>query len=339
MYEDIAAGGSLRSVVNWLHESGVSTATGEGRWHAQTVRDMLLRQQYCGRAFAWGWRKRSKGKPQQFDAEKAIPLPDGTVPAIVSEELWEAVQQRLKLNQARATRSAKNPEAALLRGGYVACGHCGRTLQARPRSDGGVQYVCARGKRYGDCPGSTISGQKLDGATWSRVRDILQNPDLLKQELERRKSADPTPRRLEEAERALADLKRQGDNLARSIALVDDEEAAIPLLARLTELKQSRTTVENEIVEFKSQQAHWRDAQLVLSNLSEWTRTVGVNLDRLTWKERRLVLDALGVRLTVFPHGHEPRFVMDAEIPVEVVSPTTSGMRGCRSFRCSGLRG
>jgi site-specific DNA recombinase len=339
MYEHIASGGSLRSVVAQLRANAVPTATGQGQWHAQTVRDMLLRQHYCGRAVAWGWRKRSKGKPQQFDAAKAIPLPEGTVPAIVSEELWEAVQQRLQLNQARATRSAKNPEAALLRGGYVVCGHCGRTLQARPRSDGGTQYVCARGKRYGDCPGTVISGHQLDGAIWSRVRDILQDPDLLRHELERRKDADPTPHQLATAERTLVDLERRGANIARGIAQMDDEEAARPLLEKLTELRRSRIRFEAEITEIKTQQARLRDAQLAVSNLADWTRTVGANLDRLTWKERRLVLDALGVRLTVFPHGHEPRFVIDAEIPIEVVSPTTSGTPACRSSPSSAWRG
>jgi hypothetical protein len=163
----------------------------------------------------------------------------------------------------------------------------------------------------------------------------LQDPDLLRAELERRKESDPTPHQLATAERTLADLKRRSANLARGIAQVDDEDAARPLIEELTELRRSRIRIEAEITEIKAQQARWRDAQLAVRNLADWTRTVGANLDRLTWKERRLVLDALGVRLTVFPHGHEPRFVMDAEIPIEVVSPTTSGMPRFRSFRSS----
>ena len=81
-------------------------------------------------------------RPQWFDPEKAIRLPDGTIPPLVDRATWAAVQAILKRNKAQSIRSAKNPEAALLRGGFVHCGTCGRVMKVRPRSKGGVDYYC-----------------------------------------------------------------------------------------------------------------------------------------------------------------------------------------------------
>lgn len=323
MFETIVAGGTLRKIVSDLRARGVLTPTKHGQWHAQTVRDILLRQHYCGRAYAWGWRKRTKDNPQQFDPDKAILLPPGTVPAIVSEDLWQAAQERLQLNRARSIRSAKNPESALLRGGYVTCGRCGRNMQARPRSNGRIEYLCAHGKRNGDCGGCYISGPLLDAATWKRVESILRNPEIVEQELIRLRKGDPAADDFAAAARVLADIERQSTNIARAIARIDDDDAAAPLLAQLTELKQRRQSMRAEMERIEARHAQWKETQLALDNLVEWTHVVGQNLDAMTWAERRLAMDALGIRVTVFPHGQTPRFVISAEIPLELVSETT----------------
>jgi site-specific DNA recombinase len=339
IFEAIAAGGTLRTAVTDLRRRGVPTPTTRGTWHAQTIREMLMRHHYCGRAYAWGWKKRTKGNPQTFDPDKAISLPEGTAPAIVSEETWQAVQERLKLNILHATRSAKNPESALLRGGYVACGQCGRTVQARPRSNGKIEYLCAHGKRHGDCSGCSISGQWLDSATWERVEHILRNPEIVERELGRVRGTDPAAEDLATASRALAEVERQSANIARAIGRIDDDEGAAPLLAQLTELKQRRQHLNAEIERIEARREQWEQTQIRLDNLVEWTQTVGRNLEAMGWAERRFAMDALGVRVTVFPHGHEPRFLIDAELPLELASGTTNGTPGWRSFRSSGWRG
>jgi site-specific DNA recombinase len=284
---------------------------------------MLLRHHYCGRAYAWGWRKRTHGNPQQFDPAKAIPLPPGTIPAIVSEEMWETVQERMQLNRARAIRSAKNPEAALLRGGYIVCGLCGHNMQARPRSNGKIDYVCGYGNRTGNCPGCTIVTHVLDAATWERVEAILRNPRIVEQEVNRLREADPASDDKVAVNRVLADIERQSTNIARAIAQIDDDEAAAPLISQLTELKQRRQSMLSEMERIEARHIQWEETQLALDSLIEWTRVVSRNLGAMTWAERRLAMDALGICVTVYPRDHEPRFVINAELPLEVVSGTT----------------
>ncbi|MDP9473128.1 MAG: recombinase family protein [Chloroflexota bacterium] len=142
IFADVASGKSLRQIARDLVTEGIPTPTGRGsHWYTSTIAQILHKPAYKGEAYGWGWRKGGT-TPQTFDPSKAIPLPEGTVPPIVDAELWDAVQPILTRNKDRAIRSAKNPEAALLRGGFVQCGYCGQAMYARPRNNSSVEYAC-----------------------------------------------------------------------------------------------------------------------------------------------------------------------------------------------------
>ena len=322
-FERIAAGDSLHGVIRRFRDTGVPTSTGTGQWHAATLRDMLLKSMYFGRAYAWGWRKRTTGKPQQFDAEKAILLPPGTVPAIVSEDVWSAVQARLATNRQQSVRNAKNPEAALLRGGYLICGVCGRTVLARGRSNGKTDYVCTQGKARGNCSGGYIAAHRLDDAVWARVSALLTQPEIVAREVERLRQNDPTTDDLAVVSRSLAEVERQRTNVARAVALMDDEDAMAPLTAQLVVLKDRRDALQAERERIHARRATWEDAQLALDGLDHWCKTVAQNVDSMGWVEKRLAMDALGVRATLYPNGHEPRYLILADIPLDTVLRTT----------------
>src|SRR5690606_32591025 len=161
----------LNKLAAELTQEKVPTPTGRGVWHASTLSNILHSPRYRGEAYGWGIRK-AGARPQMFDPEKAIRLPDGTIPRLIDDSTWEAVQQVLSQNKARSIRSAKNPESALLRGGFVRCGSCGRIMKVRPRSNGGVDYYCDRNRGL-PCPRPTsIMGSVLDRAVWERARAI-----------------------------------------------------------------------------------------------------------------------------------------------------------------------
>jgi len=284
---------------------------------------MLLKSLYCGHAFAWGWRKRTAGKPQQFDADKAIPLPPGTIPAIVSEDVWSAVQSRLAINRQQSVRNALNPEAALLRGGYLTCGVCGRTVIARGRSNGKTDYVCSRGRALGECPGGYIVTHRLDDAVWSRVSALLTRPEIVAQEVERLRRSDPTTDDLAAVSRSLTEVERQQSNLARAMALMDDEEAMAPLAGQLVTLKERRDALLSDQDRIQSRQMAWQDSQMTLDGLGHWCSTVAGNVESMSWSEKRLAMDALGVHATLYPEGHKPRYLITADIPFDTVLRTT----------------
>lgn len=327
VFKAIARGVSLRSVILVLNAEGIPTPTGRGKiWHASTLSAILHKPAYKGEAYGWGLRKGGI-QPQRFDPDKAIRLPDGTIPPLIDAATWEAVQKTLARNKARAIRSARNPEAALLRGGFAKCGYCGSTIRARPTSgtDGArAEYHCASPTREpGSCKGHSIRAHILDAFVWERARDILTDPDIIARELERLRHDDPTETDLLTINRALAELERQQTNLVRAVSLMDDPVATAPLVAQLQSVSDRAKSLQAERQEVLHRRELWQATQTDFDNLLAWCLTVASNVDDLSWEQKRLALDALGFSVRLFAADHSPRFLVTAAIDPSLVTTTT----------------
>jgi site-specific DNA recombinase len=127
-------GGSLRSIAASLYERHIPSPTRSPRWTPAVIRDLLLRPVYSGQAV--GYATRSERRPgggyirRPSGAKERVLLP-GIAPAIVTPQEAATVAQRLATNKAHATRNNRNPEAALLRAGFVKCGHCGWAMSVQ----------------------------------------------------------------------------------------------------------------------------------------------------------------------------------------------------------------
>jgi site-specific DNA recombinase len=322
MFSAIAGGMSLHKLARTLDAEQIPTPTGRGFWHSSTLSNILHRPAYKGDAYGWGIRKAGM-TPQRFDPEKAIRLPNGTIPPLVDAATWDAVQVVLKRNKAQSIRSAKNPEAALLRGGFVRCGTCGRIMHVRPRSDGGVDYYC--GPTHGlPCPRpTTIKGSVLDPAVWHRVRSIITDPLTVSREIARLQANDPTIDEVRSVGRLLDDIERQRRNLTHAVAMLDDADAMVPLVAQLRSLTERRRALEAEHSALQQRQSAWQSVQADLDNLARWCATVSDRVDDLSWDQRRVALTALNFSVAVYPKNHDPRYVITADIDVQTLSTTT----------------
>lgn len=324
IFDALANGVTLRAIAAALTNEGIPTPTQSSpRWHTAVIARMAHHPAYKGQAYGWGIRK-GGAQPQHFDPEKAIELPAGTIPPLVEERTWDAVQLVMTRNKERAIRSAKNPESALLRGGNVRCGYCGVAMYARPRSNGRVDYVCKRNSDFpGSCPNPTIVTHQLDQAVWSKAHEILMNPETILRQLERLQAANPTKEELSAIDAALRSLDKRTAVLVQSISMVSDAEAAAPLISHLEGLTKQGRTLKQERALLLEQQRSWQEHRIQLSSLETWCRTVSKNLEAFDFKQRRMVLDALGFSAKLYRSDHEPRYVISASIDEQLVSPTT----------------
>lgn len=324
IFLEAAGGKGLRQIGAGLTQDGIPTPTGQGtRWQPSTIAHLLHKPAYIGQAFGWGWRKGGV-TPQTFDPAKAIALPEGTIPALIEMETWQGVQAILARNKARAIRNAKNPESALLRGGYVRCGYCGHVMRARPTSNGGTEYVCNQSSHYpGSCRRHSIRASILDAAVWRRAMGILTEPETVAREIERLRTEDPTAHDLATVDRAITGIERQRSNLARAVALLDDEDAAAPLIAELAGLRDRKWQLSAERENMLRRQESWAKNQADLDGLEQWCHTVAKNAANLNYHDKRMALDALGFGVTLYRADHEPRYVITADINPTLVSNTT----------------
>src|SRR5207248_11324125 len=113
--------------------------------------------------------------------EDHVVLPEGTAPAITSEEVFQAVQEQLAVNKQDALRNnkAQKEEIGLLRAGYVRCGICNYTMVVhRKASRRSPEYCCQRKTGQEDLLHhhfTSIVMHTLDAAALEKIIEVVQN--------------------------------------------------------------------------------------------------------------------------------------------------------------------
>ena len=186
-------GMSIRGIAAYLHETGIPTARNKGVWGTTTVTRILSEEFYKGEAvnhrIKWEW---VDGKKKIAKHPSPIPLPEGTVPAIVTSELWSLVAEKRTTAKQDAARRNPEPHSALLRSGFVVCGYCGHVMtvvrynraypDGRRRKNPPPAYRCsvASVRSWQGCNKKpTMTVERLDGIVWEFVRDLLGEHELL----------------------------------------------------------------------------------------------------------------------------------------------------------------
>lgn len=323
IYESLLAGSTLRRTAQILTEEGIPTPTGRAkRWEVTTLHTILKNPVYTGHPVAYRTSvKRVNGKPsvRYRPASEWVSLPEDVAPAIVTNEEFAAVQLQLARNRAASTRHNADPEATLLRCGIGRCGYCNYPLQITRRRGKPHMYRCHPvGRERHDCPSFGVMAHILDRAVWQRVEEILLDPDIIAMEVQRRQTTDPFTNDLASFDRRLKSIEARRQRLARAIAALDDEDASAPLLAELKQLSAEARQLGAERSVFAAQaKARELDTRMLVS-LKTWCGRVAKNLQTLSYKEKRLILEALGVSVRVFRVDHDPRWeIILAPLPIK----------------------
>jgi len=325
MFDMVARGCTLREVERQLNADGIPTPMGRSaHWTFSNIRAMLGHEAYMGTAIQnRHMLRRVNGKTIHSirSAEEHIHFPDGTIPPIVSAEVFAAVQVRLERNRRESVRNSSSPESFLLRGGFIRCGTCGCVVRSRyvananrPRRP---KYVVeSDGAHHRDCPGCAIEAHTIDDAVWEGVKERLGREDIIAAELARLRQSDPTEDDRATVERLIAETTRKRDNLTRALANIDDADAQNSVLVELKAVSQRIRDLEAERDAIATRRDTWQATQAQLDSLNIWLRTVRANLDGLNYDARRDLLTALDLRVTLYPTSHTPRYTITASLPL-----------------------
>ncbi len=182
---------SLSDIVQRLAERQILTPTGKLRWDRATIRGVLYQPAYTGLA-KYGKtrmiprssdRRPKRGDPVTPRREKVAcaTAPEEQesiqVPALVSDDLFRAVAERLEENRLRQ-REQKQGAEFLLSGLLVChlCGsaYCGRRPRRRGTDHRYVYYHCLGTDKYrhgGEtiCHNKTVNGIALEASVWRDV--------------------------------------------------------------------------------------------------------------------------------------------------------------------------
>lgn len=195
---------SLRQVTRRLAQEEVHSAKG-CHWCKETIRKLLVNPAYKGQAVfgksrvgqrklrlrpGRGWPEQPRCAVSRYagKVEDQIVIP---VPAIVTEELFEAVAEQLVENQKRARKQKQGPGYLLQ--GLLECGCCGYAFYGHgisrfARNNAFYPYYRCTGRdrhrHNGEqvCSNKPVRLDRLDAAVWADICELLQNPGALQQE-------------------------------------------------------------------------------------------------------------------------------------------------------------
>ena len=227
---------SINAIARLLNERHVATRTGKGRWERSTVWGMLRNPAYRGIA-CYGKTelrprqritrplRQRKGLPSRDSAGHERPRTEWIevpVPALVSEEMFALAQEQLEKNKRHSPRRTVEP--TLLQGMLV-CEQCGYALYrtSTHTSKRRLNYYRCLGSdgyrrlRGAVCTNRPIRQDYLDQFVWSEIIRLLDDPDLIQAEIDRRqataRNADPLRRRQEELRREQLRIEKNSERL------------------------------------------------------------------------------------------------------------------------------
>jgi len=259
IFEMYAAGLSYDKIIDWLDNNGYKTARGE-KFGKTSIKSILENEKYCGNYF---WNKRS-GKDfrgmrnsHKLKDENECYHVVGGVPAIVSEELFNKVQERLRDNKSKIRNH--NGKNYYPMNGKVICKKCGTPLKGK------VQY--SRTNKNGepvkqyrfscDCfTPKTVNEKYLDDMIVYGLRECIfsavNNEELLHRLNEYSESQNENidlQIRLLTAEKAdvekrrknLVDVVAKGESIPSIITEIGNMDEQIQIIAhRISEYEASR---------------------------------------------------------------------------------------------------
>lgn len=321
IFHECVEGRSLKGIADGLNGDGILTVK-ENRWHARQISRMLANPAYRGRFYAnrhRKWKDESTGRKHEVMRPESewVEIPD-VVPALVDEPTWRRANERLERNRVEHTRPYDQATDALLRAGFVHCRYCGHRMSVSRRR-GKVSYKCQTA--YHDpestCRGWAVEASKLDRFVWGNVESWIADPGVLLHEARRSRPLveSAAVEDLSGYDEGLRRIEAEQSNLARMLGQLD-EQAASPVLQRLTTLGRERTalTTEREAavqrVEAAKQaeravESVWTEINAYVERVSEWG-----------YEQKRELLHRLGVRVTVQKRGSgRYRFWVDVSPP------------------------
>ena len=316
-------GAAIADLARWLAAQGAVTRTGKHRWDRSVIWGMLRNPAYAGRAVF--------GKTQVIHEQPAlnriarlqgrtVPRPVKTVdrpreewttipvPALVDEDTFDRVQQRLEDNKRFAARGAKVP--SLLQG-LAACAACGygyyRT-STRTTNKKIYYYRCLGSDDYRYeggrvCQNKPVRADYLDRVVWDHIVCLLADPALIRAEIGRRleqaRTSDPVIRQRTQIELALAkaatSVTAMVEAFSEQLITIDELRAKMPdLRAREANLKSQLDALDARAAD--------RDAYLKLAgDLEGFLATLRGKAVAASTEERQRILRLLVKDVLVGP--------------------------------------
>lgn len=301
IYERYAHGETSKSIVDDLNRRGIKTSIGKS-FSSNSINHILTNRMFIG----------------EYHYGEVI-IPNG-IPAIVSEELFERVQERMNKNK-RGSAHNKAVDKYILTT-KLFCGKCHSMMVGECGKKNGVihrYYKCASAKRKKGCDKKAVKKDWIEDIVIKHLLSILNDEDTLD------KMADEALKLLDEENAVIPALEAQLKEIRKAIEnIMKAVEMGIitrTTKSRLEELEAEEDRIETAILAEENKNPHITKEQILftLDMFRSLDLSVEKNKERLidSFVKSIILHDDRIIITTVFKN--EPATIMTKE-EVEAVS-------------------
>ncbi|HEX4205368.1 MAG TPA: recombinase family protein [Ktedonobacteraceae bacterium] len=300
------AGVACRTIAKTLNNDAIPSKKG-GKWAVTTIFNILRNPIYTGLAQAYRVKFiKEDGKRKRIQHPDTIDLPEGTIPAIISKEKFNAVQEVLDKAKLEAVRNNREPELALLRAGFIKCGHCNHLMHLEKRSlkrlkgNNHNYYRCSvrvRGASF--CRGTTINTNIIDTAVWEYIGSLLQDLTQIKQALDALRNKLKQEYDITAIERSIENAKNEQAQFVEDLKGLRGNARNL-LLAQINDLEEKIEKLETEKVQALPTAKKLERQQQEIDNFLTWAENMNNHYQDATFEEKRRALHVLGITVYVY---------------------------------------
>lgn len=365
VFEEMVAGTSLYKIAEMLNEHGVTTVNGK-KWTASRIREIIMNEIYKGEVYSFRYKRydeNENGKRirlnsaqlrqrEEWIKSKYVP------PLIISPRLWEEANVKLRdPNKMRTWQQGRKYEDELLlkNAGQAVCGICGSQLQRvrskkrnKPLKNGqpsdkfyfwdNYRHNPSQAKNH-DCRVFSIGGETVDNFVWECVIRILKDDEWWNQLKQSANESDPTERDRLLVSSQIDQLQKEHDEIAEGLkraALYLPEQTLAAMGKELQEKLDMIEKLKQEQVVLDRKYEDWLATRVDYDQLDAFRQAMAEKVRKNTPLERRRIyMDALRIRVEMFPSNHEVRAKVYATINPNEVSQLIGSMGGTETATSS----
>jgi site-specific DNA recombinase len=301
---------SLTEICRRFMAKGILAPKGGTAWGRSTLSRILRNPAYAGKDFA---RKTITVDGKRRPSSEPVEIPSNVDKPAFTWDEYQAIQRQLARN---IELSPRNKKLSYLLAGYIFCSKDGLKYYGVPLH-GKPYYRCSShndpAKQY--CRNTMVNGKWLEESVWAEISKVLKQPGLILSELERKRAQGTDTEGLEwQLEQNIKQLRDLDESKTRYLRLYGFGNYTIDEVNREAErINKTIALKEQENKDLKKRIADTRELLSDIQKIEVMCNLVSQNIDRLTFAERRLILEALKIKV----------WVSSGSIKLEGVIPVT----------------
>ena len=287
-------------------------------WHGSTIRKILKNQAYTGHYF---FNKKTRKYNPTTKKWKEAPNPREEwikviCPKIIEGGVWKTAQALLKRNE----KSQRRGKDIYLISGKIICGACNSPyhgyMKAKFKTKNKVREIVSKKPHYRcgkdnaskvgvPCANRQISGTALEALVWSRIEELISDPDIFIKRVEQEERKKVNVRELEKErdtkQKELDEIIAETDRMLVLFQKGLKYQGKGELEKESSRLEADEKRLENDLESIASQLMDAEERQERLASAKNLAKKYAKSLTDLDFPTKRTIVQDIVKRVVILP--------------------------------------